>query len=165
MTNSDVKSADNKYVTKFSFWLQIPELHSSDTYQYVYTLAERSAFDLSPTYNVPSATHPSNPSYNNGKVVKIKMAGSSPPSPIPAYSLLIEVPGTLGSWRVAGTLDSIIPTAQTGTFGGGDIDGFKQNTWYHVYAEVNSSYALEDQVIKVNNQALPLSLLLSLIHI
>lgn len=159
MTNSDVKSADNKYVTKFSFWLQIPELHSSSTYQYVYTLAERSAFDLSPTYNVPSATHPSNPSYNNGKVVKIKMAGSSPPSPIPAYSLLIEVPGTLGSWRVAGTLDSIIPTAQTGTFGGGDIDGFKQNTWYHVYAEVNSSYALEDQVIKVNNQALPLSLL------
>jgi hypothetical protein len=159
MTNSDVKSADNKYVTKFSFWLQIPELHSSDTYQYVYTLAERSAFGLSKTYNVPLATHSPNPSYNNGKVVKIKMAGSSPPSPIPAYSLLIEVPGTLGPWRVAGTLDSIIPTAQTGVFGAGDIDGFKQNTWYHVYAEVNSSYALEDQVIKVNNQALPLSLL------
>jgi hypothetical protein len=159
MANSDVKSADNKYVTKFSLWLQIPELHSSSTYQYVHTLAERSALDISPTHNPAVATHPPNPSYSNGKVIKIKMAGSSPPSPIPAYSLLIEVPGTLGSWRVAGTLDSIIPTAQTGAFGSGSIDGFKQNTWYHVYAEINSSYALEDQVIKVNNQVLPLSLL------
>uniref|UniRef100_A0AAU7YR56 Peptidase S74 domain-containing protein n=1 Tax=Micromonas commoda virus TaxID=3057169 RepID=A0AAU7YR56_9PHYC len=159
MTNSDVKSADNKYVTKFSFWLQIPELHTSSTYQYVYTLAERAASDVSPTNNVPGTSHPANPSYNNGKVVKIKMAGSSPPSPIPPYSLLIEVPGTLGSWRVAGTLDSVIPSAQTGVFGGGNIEGFKPNTWYHIYAEVRSSYVLADQVIKVNNQALPLTLL------
>lgn len=159
MTNSDVKSADNKYVTKFSFWLQIPELHTSSTYQYVYTLAERAASDVSPTNNVPGSSHPANPSYNNGKVVKIKMAGSSPPSPIPPYSLLIEVPGTLGSWRVAGSLDSVIPSAQTGVFGGGNIEGFKPNTWYHIYAEVRSSYVLADQVIKVNNQTLPLTLL------
>ena len=159
MTNSDVKSADNKYVTKFSFWLQIPELHTSSTYQYVYTLAERAASDVSPTNNVPGSSHPANPSYNNGKVVKIKMAGSSPPSPIPPYSLLIEVPGTLGSWRVAGSLDSVIPSAQTGVFGGGNIEGFKPNTWYHIYAEVRSSYVLADQVIKVNNQVLPLTLL------
>lgn len=159
MTNSDVKTADNKYVTKFSFWLQIPELHTSSTYQYVYTLAERAASDVSPTNNVPGSSHPANPSYNNGKVVKIKMAGSSPPSPIPPYSLFIEVPGTLGSWRVAGSLDSVIPSAQTGVFGGGNIEGFKPNTWYHIYAEVRSSYILADQVIKVNNQALPLTLL------
>ena len=35
MTNSDVKSADNKYVTKFSFWLQIPELHTSVSYTHL----------------------------------------------------------------------------------------------------------------------------------